>query len=193
MKGAHVLQLLAMVVLGACSPEGATASCSLAGCAVAIKECSSGQWTPCMCEIASCDDGNPCTTDGPSANGLSCTHTPRTGQPCNDGNACTSGDACNASSQCAGTAIPLDDGNPCTNDTCSPATGPAHTPKPVNTACSDSSTCTSGDVCNATGTCVGTLNTTCGSVATFFCYDKYGNTSRKIVCLPNQSCPLSCQ
>ncbi|MBK8913180.1 MAG: hypothetical protein IPM64_01030 [Phycisphaerales bacterium] len=70
-----------------------------------------------------CDDGNPCTTDTCNpATGL-CVFTPvPDGTPCNDGNACTGPDRC-IGGNCTGAPIVCDDGNPCTDDSCNPATG----------------------------------------------------------------------
>ena len=119
-----------------------------------------------VCALGSChgtsfpvDDGNPCTddscdTDSGPVHAIDITN------PCTDSNACTSGDACNAAGACVGVAFSLDDGNQCTDDTCNPLTGPAHTIDVTN-VCTDSSACTSGDHCTAAGACVGTA-VTCG-------------------------------
>jgi subtilisin family serine protease len=69
---------------------------------------------------STCDDGNPCTTDG-CVRGR-CAHVP---VPCDDGNACNGTETCNtANGQCL-PGQPLDcvDGDPCTSDTCDPAKG----------------------------------------------------------------------
>jgi hypothetical protein len=44
------------------------------------------------------------------------------GAACNDGNACTQTDVCQAGT-CSGSPVNVNDGNPCTTDTCNPATG----------------------------------------------------------------------
>ena len=72
--------------------------------------------------------------------------------PCDDANACTTADTC-AGGVCVGGPAPnCDDGNPCTDDSCSPATGCVH----VNNAasCDDANACTTADTC-AGGVCVG--------------------------------------
>ena len=102
------------------------------------------------------NDGNPCTTDAcdPVA-GVS--HTPvAAGTACPDGNACNGDELCNASAQCAaGTPIPTDDGNSCTNDECNPATGAVtHPPKPAGTVCTLDA-CTMASLCDGVGTCTG--------------------------------------
>ena len=102
-----------------------------------------------------CDDGNPCT-------GIECSIKAAGGcvwndipGPCDDGNACTSGDLC-ASGSCVGSAeLDCYDGNPCTNDTCNPATG-CHFPNNTG-ACDDGDLCTYDDVCSG-GECQGKQN-----------------------------------
>ncbi len=100
------------------------------------------------------DDGNPCTADScdPTA-GVS--HTPvAAGTSCSDGNACNGDETCDGSGSCqSGTAPTVDDGNPCTTDSCDPATGVSHTPEPAGTACSDGNVCNGDETCDASGTC----------------------------------------
>jgi subtilisin-like proprotein convertase family protein len=55
------------------------------------------------CTAASCNDGNPCTSDSCDAL-LGCVHAPVTGPACDDGDPCTTNDAC-AAGVCAGTII----------------------------------------------------------------------------------------
>ncbi len=150
--------------LGACV-EGTVVSCTLSGCLVAQRQCNGVTFGPCECVIQTCDDGNPCTTDALA--GSSCSHTPLpAGSACNDANACTTNDHCDATGHCVGTPITVDDGNPCTLDRCDAATGAiTHTP-----AVSDAD-CSSG---------------------TYFCYDKYGNVTRKVVCVKDVPCDTSC-
>src|SRR5262249_19864248 len=71
---------------------------------------------------------------------------------CDEGSACTTGDVC-AGGVCAGTPITCSDGNPCTTDSCNPASGCvfANNTNP----CDDGNACTSGDTC-ALGACAGT-------------------------------------
>ncbi|MBX3026954.1 hypothetical protein KF840_18765 [bacterium] len=109
---------------------------------------------PCrVCESnADCNDGNSCTTDTCSADGLECLYAVIQGA-CSDGNACTVGDVCVAGVCVGGAAANCDDNSPCTLDTCLPASGCLHVP--VTAACDDGNTCTSNDRCVA-GVCVGT-------------------------------------
>ena len=97
----------------------------------------------------SCDDGNRCTVDACSPESGLCAHTPSslacdddnvctvsdvcdsgnchgkplTGTHCDDGNKCTSGELCGAGKCISGIAIPCDDKNPCTKDSCLMASG----------------------------------------------------------------------
>ncbi|MCB9738209.1 MAG: hypothetical protein H6747_03005 [Deltaproteobacteria bacterium] len=68
-----------------------------------------------------CDDGNPCTKAS-CASSVGCVGKPLQGVACSDGSACTKGDVC-LDGACIGTPKLCDDGNDCTIDSCSPATG----------------------------------------------------------------------
>jgi formylglycine-generating enzyme required for sulfatase activity len=72
---------------------------------------------------------------------------------CQDGDGCTLGDTCAAGTCVGGGAADCDDANPCTDDSCNPATGLcAHTPN--SATCDDQNACTAGDQC-AAGICAG--------------------------------------
>ncbi len=97
-----------------------------------------------------CDDSNPCTDDSCNP-ATGCVNSNNTA-PCSDGNACTTNDACSGGLCAGGPALNCDDSNPCTDDSCNPATGCVHT---NNTApCDDGSACTTNDTCSG-GLCVG--------------------------------------
>ena len=100
------------------------------------------------CTVAvDCDDGNPCTENICTADG-SCKNIALTGQPCDDGNQCTSGDSCDTSATCAGASIVLcNDGNSCTVDFCSPASGCSHVTSNDGLTCEDGNLCTVDDTC----------------------------------------------
>lgn len=115
-----------------------------------VKLCGVGGAEKCE----NCDDGNPCTEDicGPKG----CEHPAvEAGKSCdNDSN------MCNGTAKCEGTvcktspAVVCNDGNPCTNDACAPATGQCvYTNNTAN--CSDGDVCTLVDKCSG-GVCVGT-------------------------------------
>ena len=98
-----------------------------------------------------CDDKNPCTENVCDAKAAACSH-PANTLPCTDGNACTSPDLC-AAGACKGGLTDCDDKNPCTDDTCDPATGCVHAPH--NKPCTDFNACTANDLCNGQGACKG--------------------------------------
>ncbi len=98
-----------------------------------------------------CDGGDPCTIDS-CLNGA-CVHSQKPdGSACSDGNQCTTGDAC-SQGICTGTAVALDDQNPCTIDTCDSTTGIAHVPMAEGTYCDLGSPCMNAGSCDAGGHC----------------------------------------
>ncbi|MEK7644078.1 MAG: hypothetical protein AAB390_02125 [Patescibacteria group bacterium] len=147
-------------------------SCTTDSCNAATGECAHANNT------LACNDGNACTNGdtcigGVCVSGISpdcsdanaCTIdtcVPATGcahaavaniTDCNDGNACTLGDKCTAG-VCGGTAKSCNDSNPCTADTCVPATGLCD-----NQAASNGTSCGAGMMC-VSGGCYST-NDTC--------------------------------
>jgi hypothetical protein len=111
---------------------------------------------------ADCDDGDPCTTDTCISN------CPRDCGTCPTEFLCTcefplifdpAAECCDG-----GELTPLDDGDDCTDDTCSEPDGrgtPEHTISEAGTACDDGGLCTYNDVCNGedsagNGGCAGT-------------------------------------
>jgi hypothetical protein len=67
------------------------------------------------------------------------------GTSCDDGDACTEGDAC-SKTKCVGAPVSCDDENPCTLDTCDPASGCGHA--------AIAGVCEAGDPCRGPDTCV---------------------------------------
>ncbi len=67
------------------------------------------------------------------------------GKVCDDKSACTSGETCAAGKCQGGAAVPCDDKNPCTDDTCNPDFG--CTFKANAATCDDGDACTTGDAC----------------------------------------------
>ncbi len=124
-------------------------------------QCSGGQCVGTA--LVDCDDGNPCTKDS-CAPATGCAHAIVAG-PCDDGSACTLNDKCINGECVPGPLADCNDGNPCTTDTCDPATGCAHGNS--NDACDDKNACTTGDHCEA-GVCVygGLVNCDDGNVCT---------------------------
>jgi hypothetical protein len=120
---------------------------------------------------ASCDDGNPCTSDT-CAGQAGCTHEASTGG-CDDGNACTEGDVC-AASTCKGKLLICDDKNPCTVDSCDVLKGCTYAVD-GGASCDDGNACTK-DSC-ALGLC---------SQTTITCDD--GNPCTTDACDPAAGC-----
>jgi hypothetical protein len=100
----------------------------------------------CKGALVSCDDANPCTSDG-CAPATGCSHTPNTAK-CDDGNACTVAEVCASGSCQGGQIVDCDDGNPCTQDSCHLTQGCKHTATP-GVSCSDGDACTTKDTCVA--------------------------------------------
>jgi cysteine-rich repeat protein len=103
-----------------------------------------------------CNDGNVCTDDFcDPADG--CLNEPNTA-PCSDNSLCTQNDTCAGGICVAGKEISCSDSNPCTNDTCLPLVGCAHTNNAED--CDDSDPCTVGDTCSG-GNCIGISQADC--------------------------------
>jgi MYXO-CTERM domain-containing protein len=102
--------------------------------------------------VALCDDGNGCTVDE-CLLATGCLNNPAPG-PCNDGDGCTVGDGCVDGACSPGTPKTCSDDNPCTDDSCVPATGDcAFVPNTL--PCDDGADCTLNDGCVG-GVCTGT-------------------------------------
>ncbi|HOX43317.1 MAG TPA: hypothetical protein PK668_06955 [Myxococcota bacterium] len=129
-----------------CVSSANAAACEDGSACTAGDACAAGLCQPGAAVV--CDDQNPCTEDAcdPAAG---CTAAPNSA-PCEDGDVCTAGDACAAGLCQPGAAVVCDDQNPCTDDTCDPATGCEHSPGTAG--CEDGDACTAGDAC-AAGVC----------------------------------------
>ena len=114
-------------------------------------------------------DGNPCTADSCNGHTGAVTHVLQpAGSSCSDGNLCNGAETCDSAGTCVGgTPTPVDDGNICTADSCTPSTGlPTHTPTP-GVQCSSGS-CTAAvqtlpGLCTSTGTCAPGTPISCGN------------------------------
>ncbi len=96
-----------------------------------------------------CDFASDCTTDNPCLT-VDCVDDRcvedllPAGTVCGSATPCQEAPLCDGRGHCvAGTPVPIDDGNPCTADSCHPARGVVHDPVPVD----DSDACTV-DACN---------------------------------------------
>lgn len=120
-----------------------------------------------------CNDGNPCTSDS-CIPGLGCQNIPNS-SPCSDFNACTVGDQCVGGFCQSGPFLSCEDGNPCTDDFCSPASGCTSF---FNTSpCDDSNPCTLASQC-LNGGCIGSVIDECSD----------GNLCTTDVCDPLSGC-----
>lgn len=101
-------------------------------------------------------DGNSCTVDT-CVNGV-VAHAPiQDGASCSDGNLCTTSDTCQQGTCVAGNAVGVEDGNPCTSDSCDAATGLVdHQPVALGTSCDNATVCDGRETCNAHGDCEAT-------------------------------------
>lgn len=139
---------------GTCSNPAAVdgASCSDGNACNGSESCTQGACIGGASPVV--NDGNPCTADScDPVTGVK--NAPvAAGTACSDGNACNGAELCNATGACvAGTPPVLDDGKPCTTDTCDATTGVLHTPVTAGVACDDGDACNGHEACNATGAC----------------------------------------
>jgi len=78
---------------------------------------------------------------------------------CDDANFCNGEETCSAGACSPGTPPVVDDGDPCTTDSCDPLTGEvSHEPVPVGTSCSDDAVCNGEETCQLS--CVGVSSDT---------------------------------
>jgi len=92
-----------------------------------------------------CDDGNPCTDDACTPN-AGCEHNADDTNSCDDSDPCTGTESCVAGT-CNATLPPdCNDGNPCTDDACTPGVGCEQTPNDAN-SCDDGNACNGGEKC----------------------------------------------
>ena len=89
-----------------------------------------------LCLIASCDPGSADCSLVPDHQGF----------PCDDQDLCSIGDSCVDGTCTAGVPANCKDDNPCTEDSCFPASGCQFTPN--DQPCTDGDVCTTGDTCS---------------------------------------------
>jgi hypothetical protein len=103
--------------------------------------------------IPNCDDFNSCTEDS-CDDWEGCLHEVLAeGAGCDDGVSCTTDDHCSGG-LCFGYPKICDDSNPCTDDSCAPATGQCVFANNTK-SCNDKNLCTYNDKCDG-GICYGT-------------------------------------
>jgi hypothetical protein len=95
------------------------------------------------------DDGDPCTADACDPQ-LGITHVPAIGAACDDDDVCSQNDVCTATGCVGLPSVDVDDGDPCTADSCDPSSGiVSHMVVPAGTSCSDGDACNGAEHCEA--------------------------------------------
>ncbi len=185
-------QLNCLGTTGQCAPLGVNEGgpCSDGNACSVGDHCSVGACLPTG--VTTCDDGNPCTVDGCGL-AFGCNHKPvADGTGCDaDGSLCTQADACTTGSCTAGKPLVCNDGNPCTDDACTPQVGCVATFAAAK--CNDGNACTAVDKC-ADGTCAGKLvNCDDGNVCTVdLCAPAIGcdNVAAPFPCSDGNACTV---
>jgi cysteine-rich repeat protein len=138
---------------GDCLFEANAIACDDGNACTSASVCTEGA---CKGTAASvCDDGNVCTADTcDPANG--CVYT-NLAAPCDDGELCTSGDSCVDGDCESGALLNCEDGNPCTDESCS---GGKCVFQDNASECDDANACTAEDGCSE-GLCVGQAGVSC--------------------------------
>ncbi|MDB4931170.1 MAG: Thiamin-phosphate pyrophosphorylase [Myxococcaceae bacterium] len=157
-------------VAGTCNPMNGTcsnpnaangASCDDHSLCTAGDACANGT---CAGAAVDADDHNPCTADACTPGGGVTHSNLPAGTACGAVDLCNGTAACNGAGACvAGTPTATDDHNPCTADSCDPATGAAVHTADDGASCSDGDACTRSDACRA-GACVGSDPVTCAAM-----------------------------
>jgi RHS repeat-associated protein len=154
---------------GTCSPKASGTACADEGNPCTTDQCNGlsqlcqhpagNAGATCRAAVNVCDFAETCS--GSSASCPADGKAP-SGTACDDSNVCTTADTCDGSGLCVGgPPLPVNDGNPCTTDTCGPS-GPIFTPVPSGTSCADGVTCTAG-TCDSNAVCVGCIPPHCGN------------------------------
>ncbi len=110
---------------------------------------------PCRSAVA-CDGEGDCTFE-PTA----------LGETCSDDDLCTVDDACDGAGNCAGVPLACDPPLCSTNAGCE-AGECVFDLLPQGTGCDDGDPCTRDEICDADGTCAGTLDPACGEARDVF-------------------------
>jgi alpha-tubulin suppressor-like RCC1 family protein len=128
-------------------------------------QCASGFCADGVCCNEACTGaGNACKAC--NVPGFAGTCSPKAvGTDCHDTTVCNGHETCNAAGTCApGTPVVVDDGEPCTTDSCDAATGAvAHNALPNGTVCEEGNLCTVLDTCQG-GECMDGPPNTCAPV-----------------------------
>ncbi len=137
---------------------------------LATYECVDGGCVPIPNTLVVCegDDDTACSFNQCEPESGECKPTVLTqGTECNDDNICTEQEYCDNAGECIGKPLACDDGNPCTDSTCSPATGCNPQPLAEESVCDDGDECTTDEACYS-GVCK-TLDSACSCVVNADC------------------------
>ncbi len=132
-----------------------------------------------------CHDAGTCQP----ATGVCSNPTKTDGVACDDASICNGHEACVAGI-CTGSGAPtVDDGNPCTVDSCDPVTGVAHVAAANGSACDDNSLCNGHETCQS-GSCSAGLppNTDDGNDCTTDACDATTGAVTHSFALPGVAC-----
>lgn len=112
-----------------------------------------------------CDDGNPCTDDICDESTGECSSSPNDAACVDDNAPCNEAQCVEGVCTAISSARQCDDGNACTQDTCSPTLGCVYTPND-GAPCDDSEPCTADDTCTGQICTGGPTNCDDGNVCT---------------------------
>ncbi len=127
---------------GTCVSLPSDATCSDGSACTSSDACKDGK---CAGTPVVCSDDNPCTDNGCDPQ-TGCTVANNTAA-CATGNLCVKPGTCKDGACAGSVATECDDGNPCTVDSCDPASGVCQFAGSVVGACEDGNPCTAGDTC----------------------------------------------
>ncbi len=149
---------------GTCAPANALdgSSCADGDLCDGTEKCLAGLCTVPGTPLICADDGNPCTTARCEPGWGCLQENVLNGTSCADADRCDGVEVCTAGI-CAAAGVPVvcDDGNPCTTNACSPATGAcSFAPLPNGAACADGILCNGAETC-ANGLCTSGIPVSC--------------------------------
>jgi len=153
-------------------PDGQDDVCDATGCTL-DSECDDGAWCNGdeTCDVVNgicvagtpvvVDDGVACTVDSCDETNDLVVNAPNDGL-CDNGQFCDGSETCNAVDGCqAGTPPVIDDGVPCTDDSCDEANGVTHTPN--DALCDNGLFCDGVETCDAVNNCQAGAPVECGT------------------------------
>ncbi len=133
--------------------------------------------TGCVHVAMDCNDDDSCTTDScdPAAG---CQNLPAAdGSSCADANVCNGQETCQAGVCSAGSPLDCHNDDPCTDESCHPASGCQYNPVADGAVCASTNQCLAGGTCQS-GACQGGAPVTCDD----------HNACTQDSCLPDAGC-----